>query len=59
MLYAPTGGIVCPFKLTIAMAENANVNGVEFSFDTQVKDIESMEGGYRITTEKGVFDTNV
>ena len=29
MLYAPTGGIVCPFKLTIAMAENANVNGVE------------------------------
>ena len=57
MLYAPTGGIVCPFKLTIAMAENANVNGVEFSFDTQVKDIESMEGGYRITTEKGVFDT--
>ena len=39
MLFAPTGGIVCPFKLTIALAENANVNGVEFSFDTEVKDI--------------------
>lgn len=31
MLYAPTGAIICPFKLTIALAENANVNGVEFS----------------------------
>ena len=25
-LYAPTGGIVCPFHLNIALAENANVN---------------------------------
>ena len=33
-LYAPTGGIICPFKLNIAMAENANVNGVEFRFNT-------------------------
>ena len=28
-LYAPTGGIVCPFLLTIALAENAHTNGVE------------------------------
>lgn len=27
-LYAPTGGIVCPFGLTIALAENACDNGV-------------------------------
>jgi len=27
-LYAPTGGIVCPFLMTIALAENANTNGV-------------------------------
>ena len=33
-LYAPTGGIVCPFGLNIAMAENACENGVEFQFDT-------------------------
>ncbi len=38
-LYAETAGLVCPFKLTIAMAENANVNGVEFAFQTQVTDI--------------------
>ena len=56
-LFAPASGIVCPFKLTIAMAENANVNGVEFSFDTCVEDIQAIEGGYRITTGKGVFET--
>ena len=38
-LYAPTGGIVCPFNLNIAMAENANANGVEFYFDTEVTDL--------------------
>lgn len=31
-LYAPTGGIVCPFGLNIALAENANTNGIEFRF---------------------------
>ena len=34
-LYAPTGGIVCPFGLTIALAENACDNGVEFVFETK------------------------
>ena len=36
-LYAPTGGVVCPFGLNLALAENANQNGVEFSFDTAVE----------------------
>ncbi len=49
MLYAPTGAIVCPFKLTIALAENASINGVEFAFDTQVDKIEKAENGYKIT----------
>ena len=29
--------IVCPFNLTIALAENANVNGVEFNFNSSIK----------------------
>ena len=29
-LYAPTGGIVCPYEMTIALAENAFTNGTEF-----------------------------
>ena len=36
-LYAPTGGIVCPFTLTAAFAENAAANGAEFMFDTRVE----------------------
>lgn len=57
MLYAPTGAIVCPFKLTIALAENANVNGTEFAFNTQVKNIEKTESGYKVETDKGIYET--
>ena len=39
LLYAPTGGIIDPFILTIALAENANQNGVQFQFDTEVQDL--------------------
>lgn len=50
-LYAPTGGIVCPFGLTIALAENACDNGVEFKFLTEVTDIAKIEGGYRLSVK--------
>jgi len=39
VLYAETGGIVCPFNMTIAFAEHAFVNGVDFFLRTQVKEI--------------------
>ena len=49
-IYAPSGGIVCPFGLTIALAENAYENGVEFRLLTEVERIEKMEsGGYGLT----------
>lgn len=38
-LYAPTAGIVCPYEFTIALAENANMNGVKFLFNSPVVDI--------------------
>lgn len=50
-LYAPTGGIVCPFGLTIALAENACDNGTEFLFNTNVKEIRRKEGGYELLAE--------
>lgn len=56
-LYAPTGGIVCPFSMNIAYAENAAVNGVEFKFNTEVKDIKKIEEGFEVITNKGVFKT--
>lgn len=49
-LYAPTSGIVCPFELTIGMAENACENGVEFYFDSEVTKItRDGDGNYHIT----------
>lgn len=57
VLYVPTGGIVCPFKLTIAMAENANVNGVQFFFDTKVEGIKKEKESYVIHTTTGDFET--
>ena len=54
-LYAPGAGIVCPFGMNIALAENACENGVEFYFDTEVRDIRRTEDGYELMTNKGVF----
>lgn len=47
-LYAPSGGIVCPFGLNIALAENACDNGVEFYFNCRVEKIEKAPE-YRIS----------
>ena len=56
-LHAPTGGVVCPFGLTIALAENAAVNGVEFHLETEVQGIEKIGNSYLLTTDKGTFET--
>ena len=56
-LYAPTAGIVCPFNLNIALAENANENGVEFKFNTEVLGIKKIDGGYELLTNKGSYTT--
>lgn len=55
-LYAPTGGIVCPFNLNIALAENANVNGVEFKFNTEVIDIKKVDDHFEIQTNNGTYE---
>lgn len=56
-LYAPTGGIVCPFGMNIALAENAYVNGVEFKFNTEVIDIKKTEEGFEVVTNNGTYQT--
>lgn len=58
-LYAPTGGIVCPFGLTIALAENACTNGVEFHLNTEVLGIEKLADTYRLKTNQGNFETSL
>ncbi|SJZ83065.1 NAD(P)/FAD-dependent oxidoreductase [Garciella nitratireducens] len=58
-LYAPTGGIVCPYEMTIAYAENANTNGVDFYFHTEVKNIKKLETGFLIKTNQGDFESRL
>ena len=52
-LDVPTGAIVCPFGLNIAMAENAAVNGVTFQFDTTVTGFTAGAEGWTVHTDKG------
>jgi glycerol-3-phosphate dehydrogenase len=56
-LWAPTGGIVCPFTLTIALAENANANGAEFRFNTEVTGLSRGKTGWIVQTNRGALET--
>ena len=52
-LYAPTGGIVCPYELTIASIGNAMDNGAKLITDFEVSAIEKTENGYLIKSNDG------
>ncbi len=56
-LYSATGGIVDPFALTFAAAENAVVNGVELMLETEVIDfLTGPQGGITgVVTDQGQF----
>ncbi|WIV12678.1 NAD(P)/FAD-dependent oxidoreductase [Proteiniborus sp. MB09-C3] len=56
-LYAPTCGIISPWELTIALAENAADNGVEILLNNEVVDIKKIELGYKIITNKREIDS--
>ena len=56
-LLAPTGGIVGPWEMTIALMENAVDNGVKLDLNTEVLDIEKIEGGYRVITNQRNYET--
>ncbi len=58
-LYAPTGGIVCPFGLTLALAENAVQNGVEFRFDSEVTGIQKKDGAFVVSTSNGDIEAKI
>ena len=52
-LHAPTAGIVGPFGMTIAFAENAADNGTEFRFLTAAEHVEKTGEGYTVKTDRG------
>lgn len=47
-MHFTSGGVVSPYKLTIALAENAALNGVKFFFDTIVEGMELNESKDKI-----------
>ncbi|MEW8974329.1 MAG: NAD(P)/FAD-dependent oxidoreductase [Tissierellaceae bacterium] len=56
-LYAPTAGIMGPWELAIALVENAMENGVDLLLNSEVVNIEKIEGGYRVSTGDREIDT--
>lgn len=58
-LYAPTAGIVDSFEVNIALAENAAANGANFEFNTEVKNIVPVDGGFKLETNKRDYYTKV
>ncbi len=57
-LHAPTSAIVCPFELTLALAENAFDNGVEFQFNTEVTGFTWLNDHWTLHTNHGEFETD-
>lgn len=59
-MYVPSSGILDPMAYTIALAENACMNGVKFHFAEKVVKIDrpdSEDGDYRIHTEENEYAT--
>lgn len=52
-LVVPNGGIVSPYEMTIAYAENAYTNGVEFRFGSQVTNIQKVADGLKVVCADG------
>lgn len=54
-LYCPTAGITSPYELTIALAENAIHNGVEFKINSEVTDLKKEDECFSITSKSGDY----
>lgn len=52
-LYAKTSGIVSPYEMNIALAENAAANGTKFLFNQKVISIENINNRFEVKTKSG------
>ncbi len=52
-LWAPTGGICCPYELTFRTAANAAANGVDFIFDERVESLKAEDGKWIVGSATG------
>ena len=55
VLHAPSAGIVSPYEMTFALAENAAMNGVKFFRDQKVKRIQHQNYTFKIKTKSNEF----
>jgi len=58
-LWVPTAGIMLPYEFTIALAENAAINNVNFLLETKVKNIQKKGDIFLIKTNKGEFQSQI
>jgi len=59
-LWSPTTGIICPYTLTIALAENAVDNKVDYYLGREVTGISLDNTGFRVCTGSGeIFQSKV
>lgn len=57
-LLVSSGGICCPYEMTVALAENAALNGAEFKRNAAVTNlIKSENGNWRVESLGGVYET--
>ena len=58
VLHAPSAGIVSPYEMTHALAENAATNGVKFFRNQEVIKIRHQEYVFMVKTRVGEFQSN-
>ena len=57
-LWAPTGGIVCPFQMTVALGENAIHNGVEIYRNAEVTEVKrGKDNTWQVVTKEETLET--
>ncbi len=59
-LYAPSAGIISPYKFTIALADNSVVNGVKVLLETEAIDLKcENDQVVSVLTNKGIINTRI
>ncbi len=58
-LWVPTAGILLPYEFTIALAENAAENTVQFHLEAPVTNLSKTNNGFVVHTPKGKYQASV
>ncbi len=58
-LNVPTSAITSPYELTYALADHAAVNGAKFYLETEVQNLEFVDGLWHLQTNKGEYTAKV